>query len=127
MPQKYVVWRLPESAAHLIQETLRLDAQDDAFTPCLRQRIQQATAAIQPVTEIHVAAIDHRHGTDLYAALSEAELDSQLAGYCRVWWGDLDDPGDPPKQDEEVITAYFDRQAECGDEWLRREAVALYP
>ena len=34
---------------------------------------------------IHWGIVTHRHGTDLFLAASEAELDMQLAGYVNMW------------------------------------------
>jgi hypothetical protein len=36
---------------------------------------------------IHIAAIEHMSGMDLFAAASETELNAKIAGYCRSHWG----------------------------------------
>ena len=69
--------------------------------------------------KIWVAAVDHRHGTNFYAAGSKDALDADLAAYCRRSWGDLGAEAEPiqGKSDSDVIEYYFNWQAEHGDEW----------
>jgi hypothetical protein len=77
------------------------------------------------MTQIWIAAIDHKHGTNLYASETEAGLYQQLAEYCRDYW-DQDGPNEPiPSDDREIIKTYFDHQAEHGSEWHIVEKVEL--
>jgi hypothetical protein len=80
------------------------------------------------MSRIWVAAVDHRHGTNLLVAASEDDMLAQLADYCRgSWheifdwvWGSTEPRGtEPPPDmpDREVVTTYFQAQAERGDEW----------
>jgi hypothetical protein len=71
---------------------------------------------------IWTAAIDHKHGTNLYAARTAPGLYAQLASFCREWW-DKDGPGfaniPPPAGDDDLLTVreYFDYQTRHGEEW----------
>lgn len=81
---------------------------------------------------VWVGAIDHKHGTNLYAAITEDGLYAQLADFCREWWAtDGPDAGhevEPPAAlatDREIVSAYFHHQTDVGDEWYRAEEVEL--
>jgi len=67
---------------------------------------------------VYTAAIGHRHGTDIYAAWSVAELDAKLAGFCRDWWHEIADadglPNEPPAGDRECIDLYFQTRQDWG-------------
>jgi hypothetical protein len=55
--------------------------------------------------------VEHRHGANLYAAISEAELYADLADYCRSDWNDRSHsaPESPDGlSDRAVVDAYFD-------------------
>ena len=70
---------------------------------------------------IWVAAVDHRHGTDLYAAQTEDGLYAQLAAYCTRDWRDaFPDEDIPPHDldDQGIVAAYFEAMGNGGDEWL---------
>jgi hypothetical protein len=64
---------------------------------------------------IWVGVIEHKHGTNQYAASTEAGLWAQLAGFCREWW-DRDGPDYPieGRSDEDIVGCYFDWQAAIG-------------
>lgn len=58
--------------------------------------------------EVWVAVISYEHGTDLYAARTEAKLFEQLAKYCRSWWEDTDIAEEPPPDDNHAcVMVYF--------------------
>ncbi len=61
--------------------------------------------------EIHTASIEHKHGTNTYAALSAAALDAKVAEYCRDNWNEISSD-EPPSADEmsdaDLISRYFD-------------------
>jgi hypothetical protein len=60
------------------------------------------------MSEISVAIIDHKFGTNFYAAETEDGIYAELAEFCREWWGDtgLDTP--PPENDTDCVQAYFE-------------------
>lgn len=67
---------------------------------------------------VYTAIIDHKHGSNQYAALSEEKLFSQIAAYCREYWHELGDEG--PEQsddltDRALIEIYFEHHDR---EWL---------
>ncbi|BAK66611.1 hypothetical protein SLG_19360 [Sphingobium sp. SYK-6] len=58
---------------------------------------------------LHAAAIEHRYGTNIHAAIDEAALDAEIAAWCREWWKETGDERDPATLDNEtVIAVYFD-------------------
>lgn len=70
---------------------------------------------------ILVATINHRHGHDTCVALTQADLDRQVAKYCRDSWHEVEIPGDPDPDtmsDDDVITAYFRAQSDESSEYL---------
>jgi hypothetical protein len=80
---------------------------------------------------IWVAAVDHKTGTTLFAATTEAGIYAQLADYCVQWW-QTDGPGgesevEPPAglSHREIVTRYFQYQSELGEEWHVVEEVPL--
>lgn len=75
--------------------------------------------------DIHVAEIDHRHGSNIYVALTREALMSQIGGYCREWWHETDDPRDPATlSDEDISFLYF---ALVQDEYLTTDRIACAP
>jgi hypothetical protein len=70
------------------------------------------------ISKLWVAAVDHRHGTNLYAAATASALDAQLADYCRTSWSErFNRPKDPSHvglTDEAIVTTYFENHP---DEW----------
>lgn len=71
---------------------------------------------------VHVATIDHRNGTNLYARRTESALIAQIAEYCRTDWpADLELPED----DAEAVDVYFEHMGNGGEEWLCREEINL--
>lgn len=74
-----------------------------AFEDCLAQD------AIPWGFNIHIGSIDHKHGTNHYAALTREALMAEVAEYCREWWSDIDDRRDPATLDDETIAdTYFE-------------------
>jgi len=68
------------------------------------------------------AIVNHKHGINWYASLTEEGLEKELADYCRESWDDWGDDILPtiPKKDDEVISAYFEGLAESvvlNSEW----------
>lgn len=60
---------------------------------------------------VHSAVITHKHGTDQFIALSEEGLFSEIAGYCRTYWSeiDLDDPEiENQLDDRAAVETYFE-------------------
>lgn len=59
---------------------------------------------------IHIAAIEHMSGMDLFAAASEIELNFKVAEYCRSNWGTCRHKHieTPPELDANTIELYFD-------------------
>ncbi|CAM5396674.1 hypothetical protein ACFSUK_18535 [Sphingobium scionense] len=58
---------------------------------------------------LHAAAIEHRYGTNIHAAIDAATLDAEIAAWCRDWWKETGDERDPATLDDEtVIAVYFD-------------------
>jgi hypothetical protein len=60
---------------------------------------------------VHIAAIEHMSGMDLFAAASETELNAKIAGYCRSHWGtcshhEIESADTMP--DAKTIDIYFD-------------------
>lgn len=62
---------------------------------------------------VWVAAITHKHGTDLYADATYNGMMKQLASYCRLWWEDTqtdtseDCNTEPPSEDSDCVREYF--------------------
>lgn len=68
--------------------------------------------------KVWVIVIDHRHGTDTYAAGSENGAYRRAAAYCRDSWGERwpDSPtGYAGLTEREIVAAYF---ADHPDEWM---------
>lgn len=57
---------------------------------------------------IYAANVDHRHGQNSYCALTKAQLDDQIAEYCRENWSEIDIHQDPPDSASDTIERYFD-------------------
>ena len=63
--------------------------------------------------EIWIAAVTHKHGTDLYADPTYEGMMKQLAAYCRLWWEDTqtdtseDCDKEPPSEDSDCVREYF--------------------
>jgi hypothetical protein len=76
-------------------------------------------------TDVHVAVIEHRHGTNLHVALDAKALDAQVAAYCREWWREIGDNRDPHSlSDRDIIETYFD---DHGHESCSTDRVTLEP
>ena len=58
--------------------------------------------------KIYFATIDHKHGTNSYAEISESKLKEQIAEYCEEWWGEYDFSQEMPEDYDERIDLYFD-------------------
>jgi len=75
--------------------------------------------------DVHVAAVEHRHGMNLHVALDADILDAQVAAYCREWWKEIGDSRDPHSlSDRDVIATYFD---DHGHESCSTDRVTLEP
>jgi hypothetical protein len=72
--------------------------------------------------QLHAAAIEHRYGTNIHAAIDEATLDAEIAAWCREWWKETGDDRNPATLDDEtVIAVYFDGHPSdgCAKDQLR--------
>lgn len=59
--------------------------------------------------KLYTAIVEHKHGTNTYASLSEEGIRKEVADYCRDWWTDFENlPEEVPENDQEVIDLYFD-------------------
>lgn len=71
------------------------------------------------MSKIYTCVITHRHGTNVHATLTEDELDSEVAEYCRDCWDEIeglpDVPDKPPTDNRECIEIYFDAHNDRGD------------
>jgi hypothetical protein len=63
--------------------------------------------------KLYTAIVEHKHGTNSYASLTEEGIRKEVADYCREWWNDYDGLSgtDAPEDDQAVIDQYFD--GEC--------------
>lgn len=61
--------------------------------------------------KIWLAAISHKHGTTVYAAVSRDRLIHELYGYVQSWWSQeiIEEPFPETGKEEEVVDSYFDR------------------
>ncbi len=60
---------------------------------------------------IFTATVDHRHGTNAYAATSPDDLQAQLAEFCREFWSEIEEMVDEDLDtltDAEIVSTYFD-------------------
>ncbi|AXK44069.1 hypothetical protein [Erythrobacter aureus] len=60
---------------------------------------------------LFTACVDHRHGTNAYAATSPAELQAQLAEFCREFWSEVEEMVEEDVDtltDAEIVSTYFD-------------------
>jgi hypothetical protein len=106
-----------DHAGLFVRARVALEAPDSLDPDGLNQLIADLSAAEAFVQhhgapwpiDIHVAEVDHRHGTNIYAALTRPALMAEVAEYCREWWHETDDPRDPVTLDDETVAAvYFD-------------------
>lgn len=75
--------------------------------------------------DIHVAHIDHKFGTNVYATHTRKSLMVEVAEYCRDYWSTTGDRSDPfSLSDEEVASAYFDLR---DDEFISTERITCLP
>lgn len=72
---------------------------------------------------IYMCAIDHKHGTNMYAEASPEALEARIYQYVCEWWDDWAQDEDPKPESfnekEDAIAHYFDNMAgaySCG-EW----------
>lgn len=66
---------------------------------------------------MHVASIDHKHGTNRYVAFTQADLYRQLAEYVRGEWHEVSDLAGAPASadgldDFDAVTRYFELMAD---------------
>ena len=74
--------------------------------------------------DIHVAEIDHCHGTNVYVAFTREALMAQVAAFCREWWSSIGDSRDPNElTDEDAASIYFDQE----DEFLSTDRLSCDP
>lgn len=109
-----------------------LETPDDLDAAAVRDLIEDLASGEEAVkthavpwpVDIHVAEIDHRHGTNVYVALSREGLMRQVAAFCRECWSSTDDPRDPKTlSDEETASAYFEQD----DEFLSTHCISCSP
>ncbi|MCG2841256.1 hypothetical protein L6Q21_09715 [Sandaracinobacter sp. RS1-74] len=63
--------------------------------------------------KIHIAQISHRHGGDVYVALTRKALAAQVAAFCRDYWCEIHDHRDPKTLPAEAVASiYFDAHPE---------------
>ncbi|MFC3443856.1 hypothetical protein ACFOKF_22155 [Sphingobium rhizovicinum] len=73
--------------------------------------------------DVHLAVIEHRQGSNIYATFSREVLMSQVAGYCRTWWSEIQDARDAGSlSDEDVSQVYFESH---GDEFLQTDRLTV--
>jgi hypothetical protein len=69
--------------------------------------------------DIYVGLVHHKHGLNVYAAMTAQGVTAQVANYCREWWSDLaesdDLPATVPETDNKVVSDYFEAQSEILD------------
>ena len=93
---------------------------EDAHIGACEQMLERMAERTPDI--VHVACINHRNGTNLYARRTEAALIAQIAEYCRTDWPtDLELPED----DAEAVDTYFEHMGDGGEEWLHREEINL--
>lgn len=61
--------------------------------------------------KIWLAAITHKHGTSVYAAVSRDRLIHELYGYVKSWWHRelQEEPFPDGMPQEEVVDLYFEK------------------
>lgn len=75
--------------------------------------------------DVHVGSIEHRNGTNQYAALTREALLAEIGKYCREWWADIEDQRDPAQlEDEAVADRYFEDHS---SEYLIADRVRIDP
>ena len=57
--------------------------------------------------KLHAAAIEHRYGTNIHAAIDETTLDAEIAAWCREWWKEAGDERDPATLGDETVSAIY--------------------
>ena len=68
---------------------------------------------------IHIAIITHQHGNNLYAGVTEADVDKEVQEYVRDNWESHH--GKMPKNPAKAVEAYFEAEQDSGSdpcEWL---------
>lgn len=104
--------------ALLARARAALETPDDLDTAALAALIEDigvcedalSLSSLPWPIDIHAAAIEHRHGTNLHVAVDGASLDAEIAAFCREWWSEIGDERDSEGLDDgEVIAAYFDQ------------------
>lgn len=74
---------------------------------------------------VFTANISHKHGNDIRVAGTKDGINKLVANYCRECWDDVDIASaypEPPEDDLDCITAYFDSM---DDEWCEIEQAGL--
>lgn len=103
--------------AHLLARARAvLERPYDFEAKAVGQLIQEISAAedrlsrsiVPGPVEIHLAYIDHRQGTNFYAAFTREALIAEVAGFCRKYWATIETEQDPSGlDDEKLVEAYF--------------------
>ena len=63
--------------------------------------------------DIFIARINHRHGTDLYPGVTQADVDKGVQEYVHENWN-VSDHGEEPADAAAAVTAYFQAESEGG-------------
>lgn len=71
---------------------------------------------------VWVVVIDHRHGTDVYAAATEDAAWKVAAEYARESWAERFPETDAPADDREAVSQYFE---DHNNEWRIIERVTV--
>lgn len=56
---------------------------------------------------IHMAEISHKHGTDIFPALSEEGVNQQVVEYCKENWDEDEHGSMGGLEGQELVDAYF--------------------
>ncbi len=76
--------------------------------------------------KIYIAAITHKHGVALYAALTEADRIAKIADYCRQNWDAMsekvcEETKDRTLSDDEAIRIYFSSEEMGSHEYVEMQ------
>ena len=76
---------------------------------------------IQSDSHVHVAVINHRHGSNVYVHKSEEGLCKAIYAYVREYWEE-NNTDELPTDQQVAISAYFE---DAADETLTMDSVKL--
>lgn len=73
--------------------------------------------------KIYIGIINHRHGVDCIAEVTEGRVLAELAAYAREFWPEVAKPGgEPAPTDErELVETYFDRHDSEWVNWFEKD------